>query len=206
MSLGVVEVLPHAGSASTNVTAEFAAANESLDPMVPRGYRIGLRTRWRLFEEARVSSAMVHEGYTTFAQGLGRLTTFLVSPQLGLSRGRIRFSDYVPGASRDLTRLRSDEFFAMSSELRGVLRSGLNVDILGTLLFQNVVGYASHHMASDLAIFSRSGKVSDLNQSVQIGVQLFGAVFGAKNQSVGVSVTRAISDRPENSFALTIGK
>jgi hypothetical protein len=105
-----------------------------------------------------------------------------------------------------LVAIRSDEFFAVRNELRSVLRSGFNVDILGTLLFQHVVGYASHSLASDFALFSQSGRVADLNQSFEAGIQLFGAVFGAKNQSIGLSVTRTLSDLPRNAVALTIGK
>ena len=206
MSFGVLETIGFGSHSRTSILAEVAAANQSIDPLVPRGYRVGLRTKWQIFEDLEFNSVFAQEAYASYDQGIGRLTTVSLNPIFGISDGRLRFADYVPGASRDLVKLKSSEFFAFKSSLKSVVKSGLHVDLLGALLFQNVVTYVSHHVASDVSVFTESGRVRDLNQSVQVGLQLFGAVFGAKNQSVGLSLTRTLSGQSKNVFALTIGK
>jgi hypothetical protein len=204
---GVAGVFPQSGASSGALVTEFGIADSVGNPLVPRGYSLSTKIRWQVLERAKPVSIFSQDFRLVYDQPMGRLTTLSLQPLIGYSTGAVKLSDYVPGSSEVFLDSRaSDEFFALTSEVKSVVGSGYNLDILGTLLFQDLVAYGAHHVASGVSVLSSQGKVADLVQSAEIGLQLFGSVFGAKNQSLALSVTRTLSNEPRNSFAVTIGK
>jgi hypothetical protein len=204
---GVAGIYPQSGASSGSLVTEFGVADSVGSALVPSGYFLSTKIRWQVLERAKPVSIFSQDFRLVYHQPMGRLTTLSLQPLIGYSTGAVKLSDYVPGSSEVFLDSRaSDEFFALTSEVKSVVGSGYNVDILGTLLFQDLVAYGAHHLASGVSVLSSQGKVSDLVQSVEVGLQLFGSVFGAKNQSLAFSVTRTLSNEPRNSFAVTIGK
>lgn len=204
---GIAGVYPQSGASSSSIVSEFGIADSVGSALVPSGYSLTTKVRWQVLQRAKPVSLFSQDFRLIYDQPMGRLTTLSLRPLVGYSTGAVKLSDYVPGSSEVFLNTRaSDEFFALTSEVKSVVGTGYNLDILGTLLFQDLVAYGAHHIASGVTVLSSKGKVSDLLQSVEVGLQLFGSVFGAKNQSLAFSLTRTLSNTPRNSFAVTIGK
>lgn len=102
---------------------------------------------------------------------------------------------------------KSLEYVYIRSEVRHTLTQNLNASIARSILFQHAMVYGAHVLAVDDLQAVRQGAVNARTaQSVVAGVRLLGSLFGAKDQSMGFEVARALSEPARNSFGFSVGK
>lgn len=185
------------------VFLSISAGKTNGDKLVPQGAEMGFLVR----RVADLQGDLARDGYQelrlSVSQPLGRLTTFLFSPAFGRSDNVKILSEYVPGSGSDLYSSRN--FISTSTQLQSVIASNINVDLLGSVLFQDVLIYGAHHAAAVADDVSERTIFSKNLQTISIGLRMFGAFFGAKNQSMSVSMLRSLTDKLGNSFVLTVG-
>ncbi len=206
LSVGVEELLEYepAGSNETSAVLQLGVGNQTSDKLVPRGYSVGYSLRQLFLRDGEAVSSRLQEFQFRWSQPLGRLTTLIFAPKVGVSDEPQKLSDHVAGlqSEEDLAK----EYGALRTQMQSVVVTGVNLDLLGSILFQDVMIFAAHYAAVEANQSSLVNSVTQSLQSIEGGVQIFGAFFGAKNQSLALSVSRTLSDSPENAIALTIGR
>lgn len=101
----------------------------------------------------------------------------------------------------------STDYALLRSELRQTLTQNLNASLAKTILFQHAVLYGAHVLAFDQLQTEREVRVdARVAQSLVIGIRMFGALFGAKDQAVSLEVARALTSPARTSFGLSLGK
>lgn len=99
------------------------------------------------------------------------------------------------------------EFFLVRSELRQTLTQNFNLSIGKSLLFQHAVLYGSHVAAFDRVRAEQDGALDARTaQSLVLGLRLFGALFGAKDQALTAEISRALDAPARTSFGFSLGK
>ena len=113
---------------------------------------------------------------------------------------------------RDLPAWPEGEFFSkeyglVRSEIFHTLAHNHVVPLLRTVIFQHAVLYASHVITFDSIESLEESKVGGRTaQSVSAGVRLYGALLGAKNQSLSLEVARGLSEEPKTSYSVNVGR
>ncbi|MFZ9519506.1 MAG: hypothetical protein ACO3A4_03420 [Silvanigrellaceae bacterium] len=102
---------------------------------------------------------------------------------------------------------KSQEYLVMRSELRNTLAQNLNASVASSILFQHITFYSAHVVAFDDLQAQKRGNVKTRTaQAILAGIRLFGALFGAKDQALGIEVARALAEPGRTSFGLTLGR
>lgn len=101
----------------------------------------------------------------------------------------------------------SREYGLVRSEIFHTLAHNEVVPLLRTVIFQHALVYAAHVLAFDaLEPLEETNVGGRTAQSVSAGVRLFGALLGAKNQSLSFEVARGLSTVPKTSYSFTVGR
>ena len=184
----------------------LGARSVSSSPLVPSGFESDVNIRQSLYRADKSLPVYVIEWKTALYIPVARLTTFTSTIRLGTSKEPIELGGptYLPGT--DTNALVAKRYAAFRQELRYVLAQDLKWDVLKSFLFEDMVTYGAHCVLFDTDKYKlKEPKILSL-QSIQVGVQLLGAFFGAKNQSVSFEVARGLDEDPQNVFSVTIGK
>lgn len=101
----------------------------------------------------------------------------------------------------------SQEYGLIRSEIFHTLAHNLVVPLMRTIIFQHAVIYASHVLAFDTLEPVQGAKVGGrAAHSISAGIRLYGALLGAKNQSLSFEVARSFSSIPKTSYSFSVGR
>jgi len=101
----------------------------------------------------------------------------------------------------------SKEYGLIRSEIFHTLAHNHVVPFVRTVVFQHAVLYAAHNLTFDAIEPIDAPRVGGRTaQSISAGVRLYGALMGAKNQSLSFEVSRGLSAVPNTSYSFTVGR
>lgn len=188
------------------IVGSIGASALSSSLLAPSGTATQLSVRQSVMRPRGKERALSLEASYALSLPMARLVTIVSKVRVGQSTEPLKLGGAfaVPGHEPDA--LVAHEYGAFRSEVRWAAAHDLSVSVAGSVLFDSVIVYAAHNSAVDLRSASPKALNVDSIQSMEAGVRFYGAVFGAKNQSVSFDLARGLDSRPRNVFSLTIGR
>jgi hypothetical protein len=140
------------------------------------------------------------------ATGLAPRLTWSEQVSFGLGEDNIDVGlRSVPGWPGE--RFVTKEYVLVRSELRQTLGQNFNISVAKSLLFQHAVLYGAHVAAFDRVRAQQDVSVDARSaQSLVVGLRLFGALFGAKDQALTMEMARALDSPSRTTFGFSLGK